>query len=342
MATGALYVCESYPDPGHRNRLLKRDANGRWSELATQGRELGQFSLYARLKVDARGTLYVKDHENPRIQKRDPNGTWTVVTSALSEPGLLWRPLHVAVDSHGAFYVADTDRKQVQKRDAQGRWMVLLDFAKDHGDSHDVVSIAVDAQSNLYWVDTETRDWRNGRVMALDLHGEREQCMPTGTGLGQAQDPVYVAVDAADNLYVIDRKTDWGRRRLQRRDREGRCTVLAEAGQGPDPKLGLREFKAVAAAPNGNVYVFGIDSAPTGAQAFLRMCDAKGHWTTVATDGRELGQIGAVAGIATDSFGRFYVFDRPPDMRVQVRDLDGKWYALSDTDPGRPLGTYTQ
>jgi sugar lactone lactonase YvrE len=153
-------------------------------------------------------------------------------------------------------------------------------------------------------------------VMARDSHGEWEVCMPPGADIGQTQGPSSLSVDASDSLYVIDSR----QRRLQRRDRHGRWTVLAEADTERDML-----WTGVAPAPNGSIYVAdGSDQA-----ARLRMLDSKGRWTTVAERGHELGQINWVSseGLATDSIGRLYVADYL-NHRVQVRDVNGKWHEL--------------
>ena len=159
--------------------------------------------------------------------------------------------------------------------------------------------------------------------------------MPPGAGLGQTQRPTYLSMDASDDLYVIDGGKNG---RLQRRDRQGRWTVLVEPGPARDP-LGLGEWTAVAAAPNGNIYVAGFVDSPGGRQYRLLMLDSKGRWTAVAAVGHELGQVSWVTALATDSIGRLYVADQG-NSRLQVRDVNGKWYELpapSSAEHSEPL-----
>jgi sugar lactone lactonase YvrE len=301
--------------------------DGHWSELAVPDAALWQSEYMAGLRVDSTGALYVADTFPPRIQKRDPNGTWTIVCAASTEPGIFCDIRCFAVDSHGSLYVVDYLLQQVQKRDPQGRWTVVVDVANQLGESHYLNSIAVDRQDNLYMVDS--KDWRTSRVMTRDSHGEWELCMPPGTAAGQSQRPMYVSVDASDNLYVIDRPIDPNGispgGRLQRRDPKGHWTVLVEVETEPDQQLGLEGLGAVAAAPDGNIYV--ADHVNEG-QARLWMLDSRGRWTTVAAFGPALGQVSTVSALATDSFGRLYVSEYG-NKRVQVRDVNGKWYELS-------------
>ena len=85
-----------------------------------------------------------------------------------------------------------------------------------------------------------------------------------------------------------------------------------------------------AAGLNGSVYVYDQRTSR------LRMRDSRGRWTTVASRGAELGQVGSPAGIATDAIGRVYVADYS-NQRVQVRDADGKWFVLAAADAEAPV-----
>ncbi len=83
----------------------------------------------------------------------------------------------------------------------------------------------------------------------------------------------------------------------------------------------------MAAAPDGSVYVA---VTPPGKlqQGIIHMRDSKGRWTTVAPVDHELGRVRA---LATDASGRLYVDDVDVERaawRVEIRDLDGKWYEL--------------
>jgi RNA polymerase sigma factor (sigma-70 family) len=303
-ASGALYVVEY----SGRDRLLKKDGSGHWSVLATNGRGLGQLNEAQHLSIDSTGALYVANRFPPRLEKRDPNGTWTVVCAPSTEPGIFSGITQLAVDSHGSLYAMDWGRQQVQKRDPKGRWTVLFDPADQ---PQEFPSFAVDRQDNFYVADKDF-----SRVMKRNPRGDWELYVPPGSGIGQTQRPYYLSVDTSDNLYVIDSRQC----RLQKRDRRGRWTVLAEPGPEQDP-LALGQWEAVAGAPKGNIYV-----ADSSTKQVLRMLDSKGRWTTVAAFGHELGRFNTVRTLATDSFGRLYVTDF--SSRVQIRDLDGKWYEL--------------
>jgi tripartite motif-containing protein 71 len=105
---GNLYIADSYND-----RIQRRDAQGNWSLIATEGGEVGQVVYPTALAVDAVGNLYVADGgddgqgNSGRIQKRDVQGNWSVIAPAGISPDYL-SPSGLAVDAAGNLYVADT------------------------------------------------------------------------------------------------------------------------------------------------------------------------------------------------------------------------------------------
>jgi hypothetical protein len=72
---GNLYVAD-HPDTIGSHRIQKRDAQGNWSVIATQGTAVGQVDLYfyGGLAADGAGNLYVADTGNDRVQEYTPNG----------------------------------------------------------------------------------------------------------------------------------------------------------------------------------------------------------------------------------------------------------------------------
>ena len=308
-----------------RRWLLKGDADGHWSELALPDAESVE-----PLSLDSTGALYAlvsaKD-TGRRIEKRDPNGTWTVVcaspTAAATDPGIFWDTTraNLAVDAQANLYAVDIQRRQMQKRDLQGRWTVVLD--DDIPDQPIDLPHAVDGQGNLY-----VANYDLSRVMTRDAHGEWKVCMPTGTGIGQTQRPTCLGVDAADNLYVVDDMKRGRQARVQKRDRQGRWTVLTEPSGEPNRQIGLGMATAVVAAPDGTVYVVGMP--PGKWQQQIRMRDLKGCWTTITPPGRAVEQIPA---LAIDRLGRLYVAEFNETSRVHIRDVNGKWHELTNSPP---------
>jgi len=334
-AGGALYVSATGQDGWPSSQLLKRDTEGRWTQLAVRGEGLGQVLEVTGMSVDSAGALYLAEpgFGRPRVHKRDSDGTWTVVSEALNGPGFFLEASSLTVDSRGNLYVVDRRQGRVQKRDSGGRWTVVVELPGPaifldnpsfpvgldpkwplpfwlpvfylFGDTW---SVAVDRQDNLY-----VAEWRYNRVMKLNARGEWEVCMPAGKAVGQTENPTWLSVDASDNLYVIS-----GGGRLDKRDPKGRWTVLANTNNTQQGIFG------VCAAPNGDAYVYGDINRQWG----VHVLTSHGGWTTVATNGSELGQVEHPVGIATDAIGRLYLADGG-NHRLQVRDVDGKWSLLA-------------
>jgi hypothetical protein len=149
--------------------------------------------------------------------------------------------------------------------------------------------------------------------MKLNAAGQWELFVPSGREVGETQNPSCVSVDTLNNLYVID-----GGRRLQKRDRKGRWSVLART-QGPDD-----EVFEICAEPGGAAYVSSFIHGQLG----IQRPDSQGGWTMVAPMGTGLGQVLWPLGIATDAIGRLYTAD-VGNQRIQVRDVDGKWLLLA-------------
>src|SRR5207248_56274 len=67
-------------------RIQKRDGQGNWSVIATEGSDPGQVSSPSALAADAAGNLYVADYGNSdgsgRIQKREAQGHWSLIAVA--------------------------------------------------------------------------------------------------------------------------------------------------------------------------------------------------------------------------------------------------------------------
>ena len=316
--SGGLYVAASGDPlrPALRPGLLKRDPKGHWEELAEEGSGLGQVANIMAMSFDARGALYVAEsgYSRPRIQKRDSGGRWSVVCESLEQPGTFVTPTRLALNSRGDLYVLDELRHQVQKRDAQGRWTMLVDppnhgFPLPPGPATRSMfrfpsSIAVDRYDNLYVADQD--------VMKLNRRGEWEVFVPVGGELGQTSKPLLIWMDRFDNFYLFDARP----RRLQKRDRKGRWTVLAKfAGwDGPGD---------ICAAPNGDIYIWGFINGQSG----VFRLDSHGDWMMVAPVGDKTGEVQQPTAIAADAIGRLYVSDLR-NQRVQIREVDGKWFAL--------------
>jgi hypothetical protein len=208
---GRLYVADLGDDgQGGHSRIQQRDAQGRWSVIATEGSALGQVDFYSHsfvaLAVDAVGNLYVAVgnptaflHFYWQIQQREVHGNWKVVATSDTDP--VWSLNALAVDGDGSLYGASwlpgsLSEGQISKRDTQGNWSMLATNGQIF------TALAVDGSGNLYGAEGRS----GGPIQRRDAQGHWTVVAPYGSSLGQVNldNQSGLAVDAAGNLYVAD------------------------------------------------------------------------------------------------------------------------------------------
>lgn len=190
---------------------------------------LAKFGQVRGVCVDAAGNVYVTDGTYDNIRKITPDGT--VTTVAGSGEGFLdgealaakfKNPNAIVAGPDGTLYVSDTDNYRVRKISKDG--MVSTVAGTTWGYQDGPISIAqfgglgglcLDSQGNINVVDITNH---RIRVISPDgvvstLAGSKQLGANYGFadgGAGQAQfsQPYYIAIDAADNLYVTDTGND--------------------------------------------------------------------------------------------------------------------------------------
>ncbi len=359
-AAGSLYVAEVATD-----QIRKRDAQGNWSVLATEGRAPGQVFNPTGLAVDSAGNLYVAEffpatvlpgtlpRTSPsdggsRIQKRDARGNWSTIATIGPTLGEVPQPTALAADAGGNLYTA-MGTARVRKRDTQGNWSEIAPYGAAPSQVLSPKALAVDGAGNLYVADV-AGPWPDapGRIQKRDPQGNWTMIATSGSALGQiAGDPAGLAVDDAGSLYVADRNlTDGGR--IQKRDAQGNWSVPATYAASPGQLL---QPTSVAVDMPGTLYVAG--------EGPLQKRDAQGNWSllselggsTVAVDlegtlyvaeGSQLWKRderanasvapvpGEVAALAVDSARNLYVAVSAPGLGgLLKRDTLGNWTVLA-------------
>jgi len=347
-AAGNLYIADSW------NRSIRKvGINGALTTVAGNGvlgfSGDGGPALLASMgdpfsvAVDNAGNIYVADSENGRVRKVNAYG----VISTIAGNGLfmfsgdngpatranLNRPAGVGTDAAGNVYIADMLNNRIRRIATDGSITTVagngvLGFSGDGGPATTASlawpegSLAIDNSGNLYIADTG-----NNRIRRVSPDGT----MTTFAGRGLAgfsgdggpvtnatfNEPAGLALDAAGNLYIVDRSNS----RVRRVDSRGVITTFAGSSRagfggdgGPATAASLFSPSAIALDSAGNVYIADTSNGR------VRKVDTAGIITTVAGTGRSAGTGGdggpATAagldlpcGVAFDFLGNLYIAD---------------------------------
>ncbi len=353
---GNLYIVDRNND-----RIRKVDAAGVISTVAGDGtRGFGgdggpataaQLDWPTGVAVDGAGNLYIADRNNDRIRKVDAAGVISTVagdgTRGFGGDGgpavaaQLNRPQGMAVDGAGNLYIADSSTNRIRKVDAAGVISTVAGdgtrgFGGDGGPAtaaqlNSPSGVALDGAGNLYIADLGNR-----RIRKVDAAGVITTVAGDGTqGFGgdggpataaQLSFPIDVALDGADNLYIVDGSNQ----RIRKVDAAGVISTVAGDGTrgfggdgGPATAAQLDTPRGVAPDGAGNLYI------ADGGNNRIRKVDSAGAISTVAGGG-PIGDGGAAVaaqldwptGVAPDGAGNLYIADRS-NQRIRKVDAAG-------------------
>ncbi|HFC10103.1 MAG TPA: TIGR03663 family protein [Chloroflexi bacterium] len=205
---GAAPVTQAETDPYAKKQVvLAAD-----KVLGSAGTAPGQFQGPRGIAVAPDGSLYIADTRNHRIQHLSPDGKVLAVWGHFGDlaqgeeaapPGTFNAPWDVAVGPDGSVYVADTWNHRIQKFTADGKFLTMWGRPGNDGNLLSLWgprAIAVDSQGQVFVTDTG-----NKRIVVYDANGKPlAQFGTEGAEVGQFSEPVGLAFNSADNLYVAD------------------------------------------------------------------------------------------------------------------------------------------
>jgi hypothetical protein len=256
-------------------------------------------------------------------------GTWSVI-SLPPKPGEVFSPTALATDAAGNLYIADG--YWIQKRDARAKWSVVASTRAAPGQVIHPAGLAVDAAGNLYVADWDPSGNGGGRILKRDAQGSWSVIAAPGSALGQVNQSVALAVDAAGNLYVADGAYDSTvSGRIQKRDSQGNWTVIATGGTALGQVVQVYHQAALAVDAAGNLYV--ADSVSSNGRndivGRIQKRNVQGRWSMDVATGDGLGQVDDPSALSVDGAGNLYVADGVGYWgRIQKRDAQGRWSVI--------------
>lgn len=287
--------------------------------------------------VDAAGNVLIADTYNSCIRKVSPDGIVTRIAGngTFGAPGenvvatasALYQPIALALDKAGDIFFTTGNEAKIHKVSADGILTTIagtstLGYSGDNGPAAqaqlaDPGGLAVDSAGNLY-----IADGANERVRKISPAGIITTVAGTGaigsSGVGgpavaaELSGPSSVAVDTADNLYILDLALNG---RILKVDRNGTLTQLAGGDSfGNTPRGRQVYFLNTLAVDNTGVIYFTdsdeyrVRSLSPGGIAHSIAGNRTPGYSGDGGLGTEA-QLLNPAGLAVDPTGRVYIAD---------------------------------
>ena len=269
-SNGNLYVADLY-----NHRIRKITPTGVVSTIAGSSAgyadgegTVAKFNRPYGIAVDSSDNLYVADNKNHKIRKITPTGMVSTIAGTsggyADGPGTTVAkfnmPRGVTVDSSGTVYVTDTGNNRVCRITPTGLVQTITNYS--NGITYRPDGIAIDSNGNLYVADDA-----NNIICKITPTGVVSTIAGSSAGYADGQgtnasflNPVGIAVDSSDNLYVADVLNN----RIRKITSTGVVSTIAGSSQGyTDGQGTVAKFNnpsGIAVDSSGNLYVADSDN----------------------------------------------------------------------------------
>lgn len=264
-------------------------------EIGEAGKKAKQRLFTApRALAAGEGKLYVADTEANRIVVLDQDGK-TILSWGVkgNKPGQFKYPAGIAVDEQGRIYVADTGNNRIQVFDGEGKWIRGFGIKGDSPrEFNEPTGIAV-FHGFVYIADKG-----NSRVQVLTVDGIAIRNFTVKTASDEMKDPVAVAVDVQNRIYVLEAKG--GVVRIF--DPSGvQAGMFGTSGSGP---AAFERPQGITVDGRGNIYVADTENYK------LKKFNSAGKLVgSLGSEGYGIGQFREPTGLIVDREGRIWVVD---------------------------------
>jgi len=259
----------------------------------------GQFSGPFYVAVDSNDRIIVTDNGNHRVQIFDSAGNHI---QSFGTPGTadgqFTLPYGVAVDSNDRIIVADLSNDRVQIFDSSGNFVMMFGFGVSDG-------------SAVFQKCTSTC-----------------QVGIAGSGIGQFNQPIDVAVDSTNRIIVVEN----GNHRIQIFDSTG--THIQSFGSSGTANGQFNGPTGVAVDSNDRIIVADFNNDR------VQIFDSAGTFITrFGSSGSGDGQFNGPAGVTVDNNNRIFVSEFN-GHRVQIFDSAGSHLDTFGSGPGSADGEF--
>ena len=298
----------------------------------------GRLHIPHSVALDGAGNLFVADTFNHAIRRVTPAGVMTTIAGSPSNKGYgdgvgyaeaasFNSPVGVGSDAAGNLYVADNGNQTIRRVTPSGAVTLFAGRVGVKGNANGALlsatfnsphSTIVDRSGNVFVSDGVNRVIRKistTGVVSLFAGAFNLQGTVDGVGtLARFQQPMGLAIDSADNIYVADQNAST----IRMITPGGIVTTLAGKGKvtgtddGPGALARFTSPEGVTVDGAGNVYV-----CDTG-NSTIRRIAPNGLVTTIAGIAKQRGMVDGTndvarfdtpRGIAMDGHGNIYVAD---------------------------------